>query len=114
MTVFESMLNKTATIERRTRTADDQGGWTITYNEVGSVDCRVSPKSSKERLVADSDEAQITHVLYCLADEDIARGDIATVDSLELEIIAIREPSQASEHWEIDAMERQSEEVASS
>jgi len=113
-TVFLSMLNNTLTVSRRVRVSDGQGGWTIAYEEVGSIDARVRPLSSKERIVAGSEEQQITHVIYCVADEDITRGDIVEdEDGWQAEILGIREPSLAGEHWEIDALERQNESAGS-
>lgn len=109
MTVFESLLNNTFTVERRLRVSDGQGGWTIAYESAGTLEGRIRPTSLKERLVADSAEAQISHVLYCAAGEDIARGDRVTTGDLTVEVLGIREPSEASEHWEIDCLERQDE-----
>lgn len=111
MTVFESLLNNTFTVSRRIRGSDGQGGWTIAYEDVGDIEGRLSTRNvgDRDRMVADSDERQITHTLYCLAGENIARGDIVSIDDLELEVLGIREPSLASEHWEIDCLERQVE-----
>ena len=110
MTVFESLLNNTFTVERRTRVGDGQGGWTITYIASGTVMGRIRPATSKERLVADSEEQQITHVLYVVAGSDVARGDRVTCGDLTVEVLGVREPSEADHHYEIDCLERQYEE----
>ena len=107
MGVFGSLLNNEFTITRPSRASDGQGGWTISYVEVGAVQGRIRPANATERLVADSEEQQITHVLYTLAGEDIARGDRATCGDLTVEILGIREPSLAGKHWQIDCLERQ-------
>lgn len=112
MTVFQSLLNHDVAISRRQRTADGQGGHVISYTAVGTVRGRIRPASSTEREVAMVEERQITHVLYVVADVDIARGDRVTVDGLTVEVDAIREPSKAGEHLEIDCQERQVEETA--
>lgn len=111
MSVFEGLLNNTFTVERRDRLADGQGGWTIVYAEVGAVRGRICPSTGKERVIADSEEQQITHVLYVVAGENVARGDRVTCGDLVVEVLGVREPSEADHHWEIDCLERQ-EEVA--
>ena len=111
MSVFASLLNNTLTVERRTRTADGQGGHTIGYASVGTVEGRICPSKSGERelTVGDSEEQRISHVLYTLAGETIARGDRVTLDDLVVEVLGVREPSAAGEHWEINCRERQVE-----
>jgi SPP1 family predicted phage head-tail adaptor len=115
--VFQSLLNNDVAIERRQRTPDGQGGWAIGYLAGDTVRGRIRPASSSEREVAQLEERQITHVLYVLAGTDIERGDRVTVGDLVVEVEAIREPSKAGEHLEIDCRERQvevaSEEVGS-
>lgn len=113
MGVFESLLNNTFTVERRTRTSDGQGGWTIGYTALGSVEGRIRPATSREREVADQEEQQISHVLYVVASEDIARGDRVTSGDLTVEVLGVREPSLAGEHLEIDCLERAAEETES-
>jgi hypothetical protein len=48
-------------------------------------------------------------VFYCLASEDIARGDRITGDDVMVDVMAIREPSRADHHFEIDCLETQTE-----
>lgn len=112
MTVFESLLNNTFTVERRTRTHDGQGGFSIGYSSVGSVEGRVRPASSTEREVAAAELRVISHVLYVVDGEDIKRGDRVTCGDLVLEVDGIREPSLADHHLEIDCLERQVEDTA--
>jgi len=109
VSVFTSLLNNTFTISRRVRTDDGQGGWAITYLELGTMEGRIRPASSSEREVAASEEQQISHVLYVVHGEDILRGDLVTCGDLEVEVLGIREPSKAGEHLEIDCLERQQE-----
>jgi len=109
MSVFESLLNNTFTVERRARTGDGQGGWTISYSASGTVLGRIRPATANERVVADAEQEQITHVLYVLAGTDIARGDRVTCGDLVVEVLGVREPSEAGHHYEIDCLERQKE-----
>ena len=112
MTVFESLLNNTFTVEKRGRTGDGQGGWTITYIASGTVRGRIRPATANERVVADAEQQQITHVLYVVAGEDIARGDRVTCGDLVVEVQGVREPSEAGHHYEVDCLERQREETS--
>lgn len=109
MTVFQSLLNNSFVVSRRVRTDDGQGGWTISYLELGTVEGRICPATSNERVVADAEEQQITHVLYVEHGEDIARGDLVICDDLTVEVLGVREPSKAGKHLEIDCLERQQE-----
>lgn len=107
--VIESLFNNTFTIERRTRTSDGKGGFTIGYLSQGTVSGRIRPASGREREVAAQEGRDISHVLYVAADEDIARGDRVSVGDLVVEVQGVREPSQAGHHLEIDCWERQKE-----
>lgn len=113
--IIAAGFNNSFAVERRTRVDDGQGGWVITYAETedSPIRGRIRPANSNERMVADSEERQITHVLYTLQGEDIARGDRVTVQGggLTVEILGIREPSEAGHHWEIDCLEKQYEET---
>lgn len=108
---FRALRNNTFTVERRDRLDDGQGGWTIVYDEVDRILGRICPTTSTERVIADSEEQQISHVLYTVTGENIARGDRVTCGDLTVEVLGIREPSEADHHWEIDCLERQYEEV---
>lgn len=111
MSVFESLLNHTATGERRRRTTDGQGGFVIDYVPLDSEEVRIRPASSRERELAMREEREVSHVMYARASADIERGDRWTVDGLVVEVMAIREPSKAGEHYEIDCLEYQVEET---
>lgn len=107
--MFESLLNNEFTHERRTRTSDGQGGWTIGYSSLGTVGGRIRPASSQEREVAMAEERRITHVFYTLADEEIQRGDRLTCGDLVVDVEGIREPSLMGHHLEVDCEEVQKE-----
>jgi len=109
MSVFTSLLNQTYTVSRRVRVSDGQGGWEIFYEEIGAVEGRLRPASGSEKEVAAQERREISHVLYVVADEDIERGDQVEGAGLVVEVLGIREPSQAGHHWEIDCLEIQLE-----
>jgi SPP1 family predicted phage head-tail adaptor len=118
MSVFESLLNNEFTVARRRRTSDGQGGWAIDHVPIGTVRGRLRPASSRERTEAQRQDREITHVLYVAAGADIARGDRVTLapstgsgQALAVEVEAVREPSQAGEHLEIDCRELQREQA---
>ena len=110
MSIFESLLNREYAIDRRSRVSDGAGGWAITYEEQGVVQGRMRPASSQERDVAAQEERRISHVLYVVADTDIVRGDQVTGDGITVDVVAIREPSRADHHLEVDCWEQQLEE----
>lgn len=110
--VFKSLRNNTFDVERRSRTSDGQGGWTIGYAATGTVEGRIRPAGSAEREVAQAEGRQISHVLYVDHGEDVERGDRVTCGDLVVEVVAIREPSKTSHHLEIDCLEQQVEETA--
>lgn len=111
---IKSLYNNTLTIERRTRTSDGQGGFTIDYSSLGTADGRIRPASDREREIAAQEGREITHVLYIDAEEDIARGDRVTTGDLTVEVLGVREPSLAGHHLEVDCLERQVEQTADS
>jgi len=119
MTVFESLLNHDFSVLGMRRSSDGAGGFPIEYYVKGTIRGRLRPANSRERETAMREERFITHVFYCLADEDINRGDrltpgVVSVDGFHIvssdilvEVDGIREPSTAGAHWEIDCIERQ-------
>lgn len=111
MSVFGSLLNQTATLYRRVRTADGQGGWEISYAANGTAEARLRPARSSERQTARQEQREISHVLYVTAASDILRGDLVVIDGIAVDVMAVREPSRAGEHLEIDCLETQAEAV---
>lgn len=109
MGVFESLLNGSFAVSRRTGSSDGQGGWSIGYVALGSVRGRLRPASSEERLSALQEQRRITHVFYCLATEDVARGDRLEGLGIVVDVEGVREPSRAAKHLECDCLEVQRE-----
>ena len=110
--VIESLFNNTFTVERKSRTGDGHGNFPLTWSSVGSVSGRIRPASSRERELAAQEGREITHVLYVSAETDIARGDRATTGDLVVEVLGVREPSEAGHHLEVDCLETQKEVTA--
>src|SRR3972149_252993 len=105
MTVFQSLLNHNFAVERRVRTLDHQGGWLINYSPINAILGRLRPASSAEIIAAQQEQRRISHIFYCVAGEDIVRGDRLTGEGVMVDVMAIREPSRADEHYEIDCLE---------
>jgi head-tail adaptor len=92
---------------RPTRTSDGQGGWAVGYEDRGALTGRLRPASAYERTVAAQQQAYVSHVLYCAADEDVQREDLLTLGGVVVEVVAVREPSYSGHHLEIDAYQVQ-------
>jgi SPP1 family predicted phage head-tail adaptor len=110
VSVFDSLLNNTFSVERRTRTGDGQGGWILGYASIGTTLGRIRPASGVERQVAMSEGREISHVLYVRHGGNIvARGDRVTCGDLVVEVLGLREPSKSGHHLEIDCLQREQE-----
>ena len=107
MSVFTSLLNHDFYHSRRRQTGDGQGGWVEDPVPIGTVRGRLRPATSAERERAAQEQRQISHVFYCLAGEDVKRGDRLSFGGLTVDVKAVREPSLAGEHLEVDCMEIQ-------
>lgn len=107
--LLEKLLISEFTPSRLSRAQDGQGGWTRTWSEATAFDGRLRPASVEERTLAAQQQAQISHVLYAAGDEDIRRGDRVVGEGRTLEVVAVREPSHAGHHLEIECREIQVE-----
>jgi len=106
---IETLFNHEFTQTRPTRVSDAQGGWVIVQSAQGVIRGRLRPASSEERMVAAQEQRRLSHVFYCLADEDIRRGDVLTEGNITVLVEAVRQPSRARHHLECDCWERQLE-----
>jgi head-tail adaptor len=106
---IESLYTHTFTISRVVRSRDNQGGWSVGYTVVETAQGRLRPRGSSEQTVADQEQAKVSHVLYCAASVDVRRGDLVSGAGKVVEVIAVREPSQAGHHLECDCLEIQKE-----
>ena len=109
MSAFTSLMNNTFYSFRRERTADGQGGWAITYAPHLTFLGRIRPATSAEKETAQQEGRAISHVLYVVYGTDIERGDMVIGGRLTVDVLGVREPSQAAHHLEIDCIETQRE-----
>ena len=107
--LIEILFNHSFVQSRRERASDGQGGWGVEYTVIDTISGRLRPASSEERSVARQDQRRLTHVFYCLAGTDVARGDLISGDAVTVDVLAVREPSRADHHLEIDCEEVQRE-----
>lgn len=107
MTLIETLYISTFSRTRKSRTSNGQGGWTESYGSAASIEGRMRPATATERLMAAQRQAEISHVFYCAADEDVVRGDHLTGEGRTYEVIAVREPSHSGHHLEVECRETQ-------
>jgi hypothetical protein len=78
--------------DRRTKTPDLSGGWTMSLPiSFGPIRCRLIPQSDQVPEVSTSDGRSLrpTYVLMALPTEDLQRYDRFTKDGKEYELAAI-------------------------
>lgn len=109
MSHIETLFNTTFTVSVKARTSDGRGGWAVSWKEAGSVVGRMRPASAAERLMAAQRQATLSHVLYVSAEEAIQRGNRVSDGERAWEVVAVREPSLAGHHLEIECQETQLE-----
>ncbi len=112
MSVFTALLNRDYTIYPLIRTSDGQGGWAESHSPTGTTvrgRMRTASVEDGERLTAMQEQRRVSHVLYVEHGTDIARGYRVTGDGVTVDVVAVREPSRADHHLEVDCSEVQLE-----
>ncbi len=104
---IEALFNHVFALSRPTRTDDGQGGWAVGYADAGSVAGRLRPASASERTAAVQRQATISHVFYCGPNADVRREDLVSGAGQVVKVEAVREPSHAGHHLEIECLEIQ-------
>jgi len=107
MSLIEALYISTFTQGRMSGTADGQGGWEQTPTAIGTIDGRMRPATATERVMAMQRQVEISHVFYCDADEDVLREDQLSGEGRTWIVEAIREPSHAGHHLEVECLEIQ-------
>ena len=93
------LLNTTATVERESRTADGQGGFTTATPMVATaVPCRLSAPSAADREAGGRLDARVAQTAYALGGADIRRGDRLIVGGRTFRVVAQVDPSIPSHH----------------
>lgn len=107
MSRIARMLNASADVYRETRTDDGLGGSTVAWVLVGPVRARFSQPSATERVVAQQNGADMTHVVYLLPTADVRRGDELRRGTVTYEVLATFEPSEPGTYLRADCKARQ-------
>lgn len=101
---FRSLLNNLLELKRVTKTADDAGGFTESWDSIGYFYGRICPVSAGERMLADKKYADLTHKIYCEA-MDVRENDKIVWGDWTFQIIGILNPSEEFHHLQILAKE---------
>ena len=106
---FTGLLNNTLTLQSVVVADDGVGGYTFTWSDVGSFRARISPLSSKERMMQDKTTQLTSHRIYCapmsVTTADRIQWEYSTGLYAYFEIVGISNPSEVYGHLEIDANE---------
>lgn len=112
--VFLGLMNRQFSVYRIERTSNNAGGWPETEASLGVITGRLRPITAKEKVVANSEDRETTHILYVpysnpkageLDGNEIKRGDLVLYGDLKIEVLGVRDPSLAHEHLEIDCVQ---------
>ena len=87
--VAEEALPDTATIQRKTRTADSIGGATVVWATLATVACRIASAggSPQERLAAERLSPRSVYRITLPAATDIKAADRIVIDSSTYEVL---------------------------
>lgn len=87
-------LRSSATLSRKGRTPDGQGGHAEQYSQLATeVPCLRRPVSDRDARVAEQLQAVVAHVVYFAPEQDVRRGDQVAVDGFLLLVEAATRPS---------------------
>ena len=102
------LLNRRVTLERKTRTADSQGGFAETYADVGTMPARIHAPSAADREVGARLEAVVSQVAYVTGGFDVQRDDRLVLGvGRYAYVVAVLDPSRPGHHRKLLLDERQ-------
>lgn len=93
MSIISHWLNRTLTVWRPTETSDGQGGATVTFQSMGSLQAKVDQPSAAEQWQAGQEGARHTHNVYLEPTADVQRNDELRGDGQTFRVYAVVEPS---------------------
>jgi SPP1 family predicted phage head-tail adaptor len=105
---FDSLLNKTATIERVTTTADTVGGQVKDWATlIASVPCAIQPVGAKEQAALGNREVLITHIMYCRPfSAEVTEADRVNAGGTYYDINGITDEAGRGHHYKVYLTER--------
>lgn len=114
--IFLRLMNRKFQIYRIERVSNNAGGWPEMEVLFGTISGRLRPVNAKEKVVANSEDRETTHILYVpyvnptvgeLNGSEIQRGDLVVYEDLKVEVLGVNDPSLAHQHLEIDCVEKE-------
>jgi SPP1 family predicted phage head-tail adaptor len=94
MSLITHWLNTSLHVWRKTQVADGAGGFTVSYVDQGTVDCKVDQSTPQERVAAAQAGAEHTHNIYLEPDADVQRNDRLAANGVN--------PNTAKGYYEVD------------
>lgn len=107
MSRIARLLNSSAEVWRDGRSPDGMGGWVSGWSQTGTARVRFSQPSATERVVADANGADLSHVVYLLPTADVRRGDELRRGTRVYEVLATYGPSVDGVYLRADCRLRQ-------
>lgn len=103
--ISAGLLPDTFTRQINTPVSDGQGGWTESWDDSTVFQGRLSALPIDERMASDKITVYATHRLYC-NNLTITEKDRIELGNRYFEIKGVRNPSNLSEHLELDLLEK--------
>lgn len=101
------LLNTSVEVWRDVRTPDGMGGWVTGWSKVTDLRARISQPSATERVLADQNGADLSHVVYLLPTVDVRRGDQLHTAGRQFDVLSVFEPSEPGTYLRADCRVRQ-------
>lgn len=73
---------------RKSTTADEAGGASVAWAEIGCINAVIGIPSPSERTVADQDGVDFTNTVKVPASADVRRGDRLVLDGRTIDIVS--------------------------
>lgn len=99
---FLSLLNNEFDLYELANTHDGQGGFVKSHVFFGVVRGRIRPNSPSNSLFGQQLQQKVTHTLYLASPSSIERGWAVGWGGMMFKVLAVRQPSLAGHHLEID------------
>lgn len=96
------LFNHEFTHQRLVTTTDQYGDPTVERRTLGTIRGRMRPANITEQFVASVAAVTIDYVFYCEPGPDIRRGDLISGGGVTMEVIAVKDPSLAGHHLEVE------------
>lgn len=99
---MKHLFNHEFTHQRLVTTTDPYGDPTTEWRTIGTIRGRMRPANVNERFIASVAALTIDYVFYCAPGPDIRRGDRLVLGDVVMEVTAVKDPSLAGHHLEVE------------